>query len=45
MVECLLAHGADPNVKDHHGMTPLKMAKLSKKEPLVNLLVSHGAQG
>ncbi|GAB6093956.1 hypothetical protein JCM14469_02080 [Desulfatiferula olefinivorans] len=43
MVECLLAHGADPHVKDHHGMTPLKMAKIAKKDALVTLLTARGA--
>lgn len=43
MVECLLARGADPNVRDQHGMTPLKMAKIDKRETLVELLTAYGA--
>ena len=43
MVECLLAHGADPNIRDQHGMTPLKMAKIDKRDRLVELLASYNA--
>ncbi len=44
MVDCLLSHGADPNVRDQHNMTPLKMAKIDKQEELIELLASYGAQ-
>ncbi|GEM_PF-6333265 len=43
MVECLLAHGADPDVRDQHGMTPLKMARIDKRDKLIDLLTAHGA--
>lgn len=45
MVECLLRHGADPNVRDQHGMTPLKMASMTNHEFLADLLKKYGARG
>jgi uncharacterized protein len=45
LVETLLRHGADPNVRDQHGMTPMKMLKISGKDHLVDLLMKYGAKG
>ncbi len=39
----LLAAGANPNVRDENGATPLLMAVLMKNAELVDLLIAHGA--
>lgn len=43
-VECLLKHGADPNVRDQHGMKPMKMAKIANNDDLIKLLTEYGAE-
>lgn len=45
MVQCLLEHGADPHVRDEHGMTPMKMAHIAAKDELAVLLERYGAKG
>ena len=42
-VEQLLQRGADPNVKDQRGFTPLHMAVYSGSLEVVQLLLEHGA--
>src|SRR5262249_47537911 len=47
IVEFLLAHGADPNIPNQNGLTPLEQASSRGKETalaLVKLLLAHGAQ-
>ena len=43
VVEHLLAAGADPNLAEHQGRTPLLCAQQRKDRRLVELLVRHGA--
>lgn len=40
----LLRAGADPNVADAEGLTPLAMAERRKDEPLVKMLIAAGAK-
>ncbi|MCA9094561.1 MAG: ankyrin repeat domain-containing protein, partial [Planctomycetaceae bacterium] len=42
-VNVLLKHGADPNAKTNHGMTPLQLARSLNWTPVANLLLTHGA--
>ena len=42
-VELLLDNGADVNVKDEYGSTPLHDASLGKHNEVVELLISRGA--
>lgn len=39
----LIEHGADPNIRNNHGQTPLNLAVLNRYVPLVKLLVENGA--
>lgn len=39
----LLAEGADPNMPDEKGLTPLMLATQKKHKDIVELLLSHGA--
>ena len=43
MVETLLRSGADPNVKQHGGWTPLQQAAAHGRTQIVNVLLAHGA--
>jgi len=43
IVELLLRHGANPNVQNARGETPMHFAVLYKKPELVELLLRHGA--
>lgn len=43
-VKCLLEAGADPNISDEFGETPLQRAKKSGLEDFVELLEAHGAK-
>lgn len=43
MVETLLRAGADPNVQQHGGWTPLQQAAAHGHAGMVELLLSHGA--
>jgi ankyrin repeat protein len=43
VIEILLGSGADINLKDSSGYTPLFYAVLNKNFKLVKLLVEHGA--
>jgi ankyrin repeat protein len=48
MADILLANGADPNLKDGEGKTPLDLANLAGREErarVINLLIKHGAPG
>ena len=40
---CLIEHGADLNVKQHGGWTPLHAAAMHGDEALVELFLKHGA--
>jgi ankyrin len=47
IAEFLLAHGADPNIPNRNGLTPLEQASSRGKETalaLAKLLLAHGAQ-
>jgi ankyrin repeat protein len=44
VVRELLAHGADPNVADGHGNTPLRAATAAGNFPIVTALKHAGAQ-
>ncbi len=43
-VDLLLEHGADPNVADDHGVTPLQVAKNEKKAAIATALRRRGAR-
>ena len=43
MVEVLLRSGADPNVRQHGGWTPLQQAAAHGRSQMVDVLISHGA--
>lgn len=43
MVELLLKSGANPNIKEGEGLTPLDIAKTFKHEPTINMLQQYGA--
>lgn len=44
MVEFLLKHGADPNIKEGEGMTPLGMATRLQHQPTIAVLKQYGAE-
>ncbi len=43
-VKCLLEEGADPNIVDDSGKTPLQIAKAGGLEDFTTLLEAHGAK-
>lgn len=43
-VKCLLEAGADPNLSDEFGETPLDRAKTSRLKEFVSLLEAYGAK-
>ncbi len=43
-VDMLLDHGADPNVADGQGMTPLQVARAGKEPAIVAALQRRGAR-
>lgn len=43
IISLLLVYGADPNISDHHGITPLHVACMRGKLKLVRLLLEFGA--
>ncbi len=43
-VEILLRHGADPNLAQQDGITPLQAAQMSKDEPIIRMLTEAGAR-
>ena len=43
LLECILAAGYNPNIKEHCGATPLTLAVIKKSTKLVKLLLSAGA--
>jgi ankyrin repeat protein len=48
MADLLLTRGAQPNLKDDDGKTPIDVANLAGRNdriPLINLLIKHGAPG
>ena len=45
IAEMLIKHGANCNVKDHKGLTPLHYAVNKLSIDLVQLLLNHGANG
>jgi ankyrin repeat protein len=44
VIECLLQQGANPNLKDCYGNTPLHIAVLRRDMPAVTLLLASGAK-
>ena len=44
MVELLIGHGAEVNVKDYEGQTPLWSANENGHTEIVELLKKHGAK-
>jgi ankyrin repeat protein len=44
-VKYLLEHGADPNIPNVDGDSPLDIARYHKDAATVDLLLSHGAKG
>jgi cytohesin len=48
MVDLLLSNGADPNLKDATGKTPMDLANLAGRDEraqVINLLIKHGVPG
>ena len=43
-VEILLRNGADPNLPQQDGITPLQAARMSKDEPIIRMLTEAGAR-
>ena len=43
MVELLISKGADINLENNHGQTPLALAKQVRKSEIAKLLVERGA--
>lgn len=43
LVELLLSHGADPNRRSPHGLTPLHQATMNLRSASLELLLAHGA--
>ena len=43
LVELLLAHGADPNARQHGGWTPLQAAAQHGDAAMIRVLLAHGA--
>ncbi|EAY21935.1 ankyrin repeat protein, putative [Trichomonas vaginalis G3] len=43
MVKFLVFHGADVNVKDNDGRTPLYWVKTENHNEIADFLLSHGA--
>ena len=41
MVKLLLAHGADPDIANADGMTPIELAERKDRKHLANLMVAH----
>ncbi|KAL6605111.1 ankyrin [Neocallimastix sp. 'constans'] len=44
MVTYLIEHGADVNLMDEEGMTPLILSIKTKKESILTILINHGAK-
>jgi len=44
VVDCLLQHGADPNIASENNTTPLMTAAKNKSMEIVQLLLRHGAE-
>ena len=42
-VEILLQNGADPNLPQQDGITPLHVAQMNKDEPIIKMLTAAGA--
>ena len=42
-IKILLAHGANPNIQDELGMTPLHMAACVESAKAIKILLAHGA--
>jgi uncharacterized protein len=43
-VEILLRNGADPNLPQQDGITPLHVAQMNKDEPIIRMLTAAGAR-
>lgn len=43
VVELLLSNGANVNVTDKKGTTPLALAKRGSRHQIIELLIKHGA--
>lgn len=44
MVALLLDHGANPNLRDHYGRTPLDLSLFFRHADVARLLLAHGAR-
>ena len=44
MAEWLLHHGADPNIPNHDGKTPLAVALEMKRDEVAEVLRAHGGE-